>query len=156
MDELEHAVCPTAGSCALLGTANTMQCLAEAVGLALPGSATAPAPTAQRLWFAKQSGRRIVALVRDGLAPSRILTVEALENMITVLHAIGGSTNAVLHFLALAQELDLGGRITRRRSRPLRRPLHRRRPPSGTIPWDFDRGRPGGDAAPRAACISTV
>ena len=82
MDELEHAVCPTAGSCALLGTANTMQCLAEAVGLALPGSATAPAPTAQRLWFAKQSGRRIVDLIRDGLRPSRIVTADALENMI--------------------------------------------------------------------------
>jgi dihydroxy-acid dehydratase len=112
MDALEHAVCPTAGSCALLGTANTMQCLAEAVGLALPGSATAPAPTAQRLWFAKQSGRRIVDLVREGLRPSRIVTAEALENMIVVLHAIGGSTNAVLHILALAQELDLGEKIT--------------------------------------------
>jgi len=112
MDELEHAVCPTAGSCALLGTANTMQCLTEAVGLALPGSATAPAPTAQRLWFAKQSGRRIVELIRNDLRPSRIVTADALENMIKVLHAIGGSTNAVLHILALAQELDLGNRVT--------------------------------------------
>ena len=112
MEALERAVCPTAGSCALLGTANTMQCLAEAVGLTLPGSATAPAPTAQRLWLAKQSGRRIVELVGAGLRPSRIVTVEALENMITVLHAVGGSTNAVLHILALAQELDLGSRIT--------------------------------------------
>ena len=112
LEELEHAVCPTAGSCALLGTANTMQCLTEAVGLALPGSATPPAPTAQRLWIAKQSGRRIVDLVRTGLRPSRILTPDALENMIVVLHAIGGSTNAVLHILALAQEMDLGDRIT--------------------------------------------
>jgi dihydroxy-acid dehydratase len=112
MDALEHAVCPTAGACALLGTANTMQCLAEAVGLALPGSATAPAPTAQRLWFGKQSGRRIVDLVRDGIRPSRIVTPEALENMIMLLHAIGGSTNAVLHILALAQELDLGDQVT--------------------------------------------
>ncbi len=112
LDELEHAVCPTAGSCALLGTANTMQCLAEAVGLALPGSATPPAPTAQRLWTAKKSGRRIVEMIRDGLRPSGIMTAEALENMIKVLHAIGGSTNAVLHILALAQELDLGDRVT--------------------------------------------
>jgi dihydroxy-acid dehydratase len=111
MDSLEHAVCPTAGSCALLGTANTMQCLAEAVGLALPGAATAPAPTAQRLWFAKQSGRRIVDLVREGLRPSQIVTPKALENAIRVLHAIGGSTNAVLHILALAQERDLGKQI---------------------------------------------
>jgi dihydroxy-acid dehydratase len=112
MDVLEHAVCPTAGSCALLGTANTMQCLAEAVGLALPGSATAPAPTAQRLWFAKRSGRRIVEIVRESLHPSRILTPNAIENAIRVLHAIGGSTNAVLHLLALAQERNLGGEIT--------------------------------------------
>ncbi len=130
MDELEHAVCPTAGSCALLGTANTMQCLAEAVGLALPGSATAPAPTAQRLWFAKQSGRRIVELIRDDLRPSRIVTADALENMIKVLHAIGGSTNAVLHILALAQELDLGERITLETIAGLSRRggLHRQRP----------------------------
>ncbi|HSB71978.1 MAG TPA: dihydroxy-acid dehydratase [Candidatus Methylomirabilis sp.] len=110
--ELEDAVCPGAGSCALLGTANTMQCLAEAAGLALPGSATAPAVSAQRLWFAKQAGRRIVGLVQEDLRPNRILTRDALENMIRVLHAIGGSTNAVLHILALAQELDLGGEVT--------------------------------------------
>ena len=109
---LEEAVCPTAGSCALLGTANTMQCLSEAVGLALPGSGTAPAVSAQRLWFARQAGRRIVAMVEEGLRPHDILTVAALENMIRVLHAIGGSTNAVLHILALAQELDLGDAIT--------------------------------------------
>jgi dihydroxy-acid dehydratase len=112
MAELEDAVCPTAGSCALLGTANTMQCLAEAVGLALPGSGTAPAVSAQRLWFAKQAGRQIMTLLREDLRPSQIITPQALENMIRVLHAIGGSTNAVLHILALAQELDLGDVIT--------------------------------------------
>jgi dihydroxy-acid dehydratase len=110
--ELEEAVCPTAGSCALLGTANTMQCLAEAVGLSLPGSGTAPAVSAQRLWFAKQTGRRIVGLIQEGLRARDILTPAALQNMIRVLHAIGGSTNAVLHILALAQELDLGASIT--------------------------------------------
>ncbi len=110
--ELEDAACPTAGACALLGTANTMQCLAEAVGLALPGSATPPAVTAQRLWHAKQAGRRIVGLVWEDLRPSQIVTRQALENMVRVLHAIGGSTNAILHILALAQELDLGEAIT--------------------------------------------
>ncbi len=110
--ELEEAVCPTAGSCALLGTANTMQCLAEAVGLALPGSATAPAVSARRLWFAKRSGRRIVGLIQEDLRPSQIMTRLAVENMILVLHAIGGSTNAVLHILALAQELDLADGVT--------------------------------------------
>jgi dihydroxy-acid dehydratase len=112
MAELEDSVCPGPGACALLGTANTMQCLAEAVGLALPGSATAPAVSTQRLWFAKQAGRRIVGLVQEDLRPSRVMTRTALENMIRVLHAIGGSTNAVLHILALAQELDLGEEIT--------------------------------------------
>jgi dihydroxy-acid dehydratase len=112
LSELEDAACPTAGSCALLGTANTMQCLAEAVGLALPGSATPPAVSARRLWFAKQAGRRIVGMVQEDVRPSHILTRAALENMIRVLHAIGGSTNAVLHILALAQELDLGDSIT--------------------------------------------
>lgn len=112
MAELEDSVCPTAGSCALLGTANTMQCLAEAVGLALPGSATAPAVSSQRLWYAKQAGRRIVELVREDLRPNHIMTRAALENMIRVLHAIGGSTNAVVHILALAQELDLAEGIT--------------------------------------------
>ncbi len=110
--QIENAACPTAGSCALLGTANTMQCLSEAVGLALPGSATAPAVSAQRLWFARQAGRQIMALVQEDLRPSQILTPQALENMIRVLHAIGGSTNAVIHILALAQELDLGDVIT--------------------------------------------
>ena len=110
--DLEDAVCPTAGSCALLGTANTMQCLSEAVGLALPGSATAPAVSAQRLWFAKQAGRRIVGMVHECLGSRDILTTAALRNMIRVLHAIGGSTNAVLHILALAQELDLANEIT--------------------------------------------
>src|SRR5574341_28954 len=112
LTEFEEAVCPTAGSCALLGTANTMQCLAEAAGLALPGSATAPAVSAPRLWFARQAGRRIVGLVQEDLRPNRILTRPALENMIRVLHALGGSTNAVLHILALAQELNLGAEIT--------------------------------------------
>jgi dihydroxy-acid dehydratase len=89
-----------------------MQCLSEAVGLALPGSATPPAVSARRLWFARQAGRRIVDLVREDLRPRQVLTRAALENMIRVLHAIGGSTNAVLHILALAQEVDLGESIT--------------------------------------------
>jgi dihydroxy-acid dehydratase len=110
--EFEDHACPTAGSCALLGTANTMQCLAEAVGLTLPGSGTAPAVSAQRQWLARQSGRQIVRLVEAGIRSRQILTQPAVENMIRVLHAIGGSTNAVLHILALAQELELGDAIT--------------------------------------------
>ncbi len=139
--ELEEAVCPTAGSCALLGTANTMQCLAEAVGLALPGSATAPAVSARRLWFAKRGGRRIVELVQEDLRPNQIMTRLALENMIQVLHAIGGSTNAVLHVLALAQELDLADAITLETVERLSTEIHciANVRPSGTYTMaDFD------------------
>jgi dihydroxy-acid dehydratase len=141
MAELEDSVCPTAGSCALLGTANTMQCLGEAVGLALPGSATAPAVSAQRLWFAKQAGRRIVRLVLEDLRPGHIMTRAALENMIRVLHAIGGSTNAVVHTLALAQELDLADGITLETVEKLSREVHCivNVRPSGTYTMaDFD------------------
>lgn len=102
---LEDAACPGAGSCALLGTANTMQCLSEALGLALPGAGTALAVSAKRLRIAKESGRRIVELARDGITSSKILTRESLMNAIRVLHAIGGSTNAVIHLLAIAYEM---------------------------------------------------
>src|SRR5574342_328104 len=139
--EFEDAVCPTAGSCALLGTANTMQCLAEAAGLALPGSATAPAVSAQRLWFARQAGRRIVGLIQEDLRPAQIMTRAALENMIRVLHALGGSTNAVIHTLALALELDLGDSITLETVEKLSTEVHciANVRPSGTYTMaDFD------------------
>lgn len=104
MDELEEAACPGPGSCALLGTANTMQCITEALGLALPGAATALAVSAKRLRIAKESGRQIVRLVQEGITSAKILTPDNLYNAIRVLHAIGGSTNAVLHILAIAYE----------------------------------------------------
>lgn len=108
---LEDRACPGAGACALLGTANTMQCLSEALGLALPGAGTAPAVSAKRLWLAKASGRQIVELVAKDLCASTILTRGSLENAIRVLHAIGGSTNAVVHLLALSYELGLESEV---------------------------------------------
>jgi dihydroxy-acid dehydratase len=104
LDAMEEAVCPGAGSCALLGTANTMQCLTEALGLALPGAGTALAVSAKRLWIAKESGRQIVRLVEKDIACSRILTKKSIVNAIKVLHALGGSTNAIVHLLALSYE----------------------------------------------------
>jgi dihydroxy-acid dehydratase len=104
---LEDSACPGAGACALLGTANTMQCLSEALGLALPGAGTALAVSARRLWLAKESGRQIVHLVKQGITSSCIINRESLENAIRVLHAIGGSTNAILHLLAIAWEMKL-------------------------------------------------
>ncbi|MCK5007959.1 MAG: dihydroxy-acid dehydratase [Spirochaetales bacterium] len=105
IEEMENRVCPGAGSCALLGTANTMQGLVEALGLALPGAGTAAATSARRLWLAKESGRRIVDLVGKGITSSRIISKQAVANAIKVLHAIGGSTNAIVHLLALVYEL---------------------------------------------------
>jgi dihydroxy-acid dehydratase len=111
LKELEDRACPGWGSCALLGTANSTQCLSEVAGLTLPGGGTAAAISAKRLWIAKESGRRIVQLVHEGIRASDILTREAIENMIIVLHAIGGSTNAVIHLLALIEELEMGEEI---------------------------------------------
>jgi dihydroxy-acid dehydratase len=112
LDVLEDAACPGAGACALLGTANTMQCLAEGLGLTLPGAGTAPAVSAKRLWLAKESGRQIVKLVERGITSSKIITRESLVNAIRVLHAIGGSTNAVVHLLAIGYEMGFDDDIT--------------------------------------------
>ena len=90
------------GHCMTMGTASTMASLTEALGMQLPGSSTVPAVDARRLAMAHQAGRRIVALVREELVPSKILTRQAFENAVRVNAAIGGSTNAVIHLLALA------------------------------------------------------
>jgi dihydroxy-acid dehydratase len=103
-DRLEDCATPTCGSCSFLGTANTMCCLAEALGMSLPGSATIPATRAERLRVAQESGRRIVDMVRQGIAAGHIIDIKGLENAIRLNAAIGGSTNAVLHLLALAYE----------------------------------------------------
>ncbi len=103
-DRLEDCASPTCGSCSFLGTANTMCCLAEALGMSLPGSATIPATKADRLRAAQESGRRIVEMVERGTVAGDIITKKALENAVRLNAAIGGSTNAILHMLALAYE----------------------------------------------------
>lgn len=103
IEEVEQALCPTAGTCMVMGTASTMACVVEALGMMPPGAATAPAPTADRLRTAVASGRRAVALASEDLRPSRLLTRPAFENAIAVLNALGGSTNAIVHLLAIAQ-----------------------------------------------------
>ena len=105
--EMEDVVCPGPGACPLMGTANTMQILSEALGMSLPGSSTVPAVSAHKLRVAKESGRQVVELVKKEIRPSRIMTEETLANAIVVDLAIGGSTNAVLHLLTLAQELGI-------------------------------------------------
>lgn len=104
---LEDQCAPTCGSCQIIGTANTMCCIAEAMGMSLPGSAAIPAVYAERKRAAQSSGEAIVNLVRKSITPRQVITKESIQNAIMVLNAIGGSTNAVLHILALANELDI-------------------------------------------------
>ena len=106
-DKLENAACPGFGSCGVMGTANTMQIIVEALGLALPSSTTIPAVMADKIRAARESGHAAVELARKGIKPSDILTRDAFMNTITVDLAIGGSTNAILHILALAREVGL-------------------------------------------------
>jgi len=103
IDEVEGQLCPTAGTCMVMGTASSMACLTETLGMMLPGGATAPAPTGDRLRTATQSGRRAVEIARAGVRPSAVITRESFLNAITVLAAIGGSTNAIVHLLAAAR-----------------------------------------------------
>lgn len=104
---MEEVVNPTPGACPLMGTANTMQILSEALGLSLPGTSTIPAVFSEKIATARAAGRRIVEMVNQGLSIQKIITLPALRNAIRVDMAIGGSTNAVLHLLAFAQELGL-------------------------------------------------
>ncbi|HVJ90670.1 MAG TPA: dihydroxy-acid dehydratase, partial [Labilithrix sp.] len=105
--ERQKNACPTCGACQFMGSASTGQVLAEALGLALPGSALIPAPLAMHLRYARAAGKQIVRLVHLGLRPRDILTRDAFENAIAVHAAVGGSTNALLHLVALAREIDI-------------------------------------------------
>jgi L-arabonate dehydrase len=106
-EEVEGCIARSAGHCTVMGTASTMTSLAEALGMTLTGCAGIPAPDSRRLASAEMSGRRIVDMVAEDLRPSRIMTRQALENAITVDMAIGGSTNAVVHLLAIAGRLGI-------------------------------------------------
>ena len=104
LGEIERRACPTEGSCAGMFTANTMAAVSEAIGMALPGSASPPAVDRRRDDFAYESGRAVMRLLELDLRPRQIMTKEAFENAIAVVMALGGSTNAVLHLLAIAHE----------------------------------------------------
>jgi dihydroxy-acid dehydratase len=107
VDQIERAICPGEGACGGMYTANTMATIGEAIGLSLPGSAAPPAIDRRRDTFAIQSGAAVVNLIKQGITTRDILTKRAFENAITVLMALGGSTNAVLHLLAIAHEADV-------------------------------------------------
>ena len=104
VDKIERAICPGEGACGGMYTANTMATIGEAFGLSLPGSAAPPAVDRRRDTYAIKSGAAVVELIRQGITTRQILTKPAFENAITALMALGGSTNAVLHLLAIAHE----------------------------------------------------
>jgi dihydroxy-acid dehydratase len=104
VDEIERAICPGEGACGGMYTANTMAAAAEALGMSLPGSAAPPAVDRRRDGYARRSGTAVIELIRRGITSRDILTREAFENAIAVVMALGGSTNAVLHLMAIAHE----------------------------------------------------
>ena len=104
VDEIERAICPGEGACGGMYTANTMAAAAEAMGMSLPGSAAPPAVDRRRDGYARRSGEAVVELLRQGITTRDIITRQSLENAIAVVVALGGSTNAVLHILAIAHE----------------------------------------------------
>jgi len=106
--DVENLSCPTCGSCSFMGTANTMCCLAEALGMTLTDSAAIPAVYAERLRISEQAGEAICRLVREGITTRQIIHRRSLANAVKVCLAIGGSTNAVLHLTALAYEAEAG------------------------------------------------
>ena len=113
LEELENVACPTCGSCAGMFTANSMNCLCEALGMALPGNGTILAVDPRRVELARQAARQIVALVEMNLCPRDIVTADAIDNAFALDMAMGGSTNTVLHGLALAHEVGVDYPIAR-------------------------------------------
>ena len=117
---VEDSIARSQGHCMVMGTASTMNCICEALGISLPGNGAIPAPDSRRLQLGVAVGRRVVGLVASGIRPSDLLTRESFENAITLLCSLGGSTNAVVHLCAIAHrigltlELDLFDEISRR------------------------------------------
>ena len=111
VDRIERAICPGEGACGGMYTANTMAAVGEALGMSLPGSAAPPAVDRRRDGFAHRSGQAVVEMLRQGITARQVMTREAFENAIAVVMALGGSTNAVLHLLAIAREADVDLRL---------------------------------------------
>ncbi|MWX63360.1 dihydroxy-acid dehydratase, partial [Francisella tularensis] len=101
---VEDMACPTCGSCSGMYTANTMNCLTEALGMGLPGNGTVPAVFSERLRLAKKAGMQIMEVLKQDLRPKDIMTKEAFENAVAVDMALGGSSNTALHLPAIAHE----------------------------------------------------
>ena len=111
VDRIERAICPGEGACGGMYTANTMAAVGEALGMSLPGSAAPPAVDRRRDGFAHRSGQAVVEMLRQGITARQVMTREAFDNAIAVVMALGGSTNAVLHLLAIAREAEVDLRL---------------------------------------------
>jgi len=107
LEEIEIAACPGCGSCSGMFTANTMNCLTEALGMALPGNGTIPAVDSRRLHLARQAGQQVMSILKSNLRPRDIITRSSISNAFAVDMALGGSTNSVLHFMAIAHEAGI-------------------------------------------------
>jgi len=111
VDQIERAICPGEGACGGMYTANTMASVAEAIGMSLPGSAAPPAVDRRRDGYAHRAGAAVVEMLRKGITARQVMTKPAFENAIAVVMALGGSTNAVLHLLAIAREAEVDLRL---------------------------------------------
>lgn len=107
INEINKELAPTAGHCMVMGSASTIASCSEALGMMLPGGAAAPATVNERMYLARETGKRIVSLVKNDIKPSDIMTEKAFENAVRLLMAIGGSTNAVIHLTAIAKRLNI-------------------------------------------------
>lgn len=135
-NELEKCISCTQGGCPVMGTSSTMKCLSEILGMMLPGTSTIPATHASRKWAAEETGKRIVAMVREELTPARLMTEAAFDNAIKLLAALGGSTNAVIHLTAIAGRLGIHIPLKRYEERSSEIPLLVNLQPSGEHSMD--------------------
>jgi dihydroxy-acid dehydratase len=146
LEELEELACPGCGSCAGMFTANTMNCLTEALGMGLPGNGTIPAVDARRLQLAQKAGQQVMKLLADNIRPRDIITREAIHNAFSVDMALGGSTNSVLHLMAIAHEAGVEFPLAKVNEISQRTPHLSRLRPSGEYHVE-DLDRAGGIAA---------
>jgi dihydroxy-acid dehydratase len=146
LEQLEQYACPGPGCCAGMFTANTMNCLTETMGMALPGNGTIPAVDIRRRQLAKEAGERVMALLGDNIRPRDIITTDALHNALTVDMALGGSSNSVLHLMAVAHEAGIDFPLTLVNEISQRTPCLCKISPAGT-PRIEDLDRAGGIGA---------
>ena len=158
-DEFESGMCRSFGHCSPMGTASTMACMTEALGMAPSGSAAIPAVDSRRRHVAERAGSQIIDLVAAGTRPSDIMTRDAFENAIRTLHAIGGSTNAVIHLMAIAGRLGVDVPLDLFDELAASTPLLANIKPSGAYLMEdfyYAGGLPGGPRPDRPTCSTST